>query len=529
MPVSNAQRVPINIAGSSIFGRFPKISLEKTYNMFVSDNWIINYAGFKKVIDFLPKGEGRGIFKSVRGGFILSVVESAVYRLNSNFIPILIGNIETNTGEVFIDENLNSQICLVDGEKAYIYNYSNSTFTTQISLKDKFNVTIIPGYVSYQNTFFLIASAATNLNPQNWYVFETDTPQTIKINSQFSLQTKPDSALAVKRMPGRGNNAIVFGSSVCEIWTQVGGVENYRRIQSFNIDYGTISISTIAGSDEFICWIAQNESNLPVLMVTDGSSIQRISDDGIDHLFSTIQFPEESTAFFFRQDGHLFYQFTFFNPKDNLTLVYDFTIKKFYHLSDEKLNFHPARKVVLFNDETYFLSLNDAGIYKMNNTLNTYDYSTDPLSIGEEIPRIRICKSIRKDDSSIFRVGFLTFWIEQGVNKFFLDNPLEQDGLILTQEGNGFVLTQEGGFILQQDALPLPTALSLNAPRVDMSFSKNGNQSFSNIVSRQLNPAGQYRNQLRYWRMGHANEFTPQFRFWGFQRFVAYDGIAEVY
>jgi hypothetical protein len=525
MGVSKSQPVPVNVVGSSIFGRFPKISVEKTYNMFQSDDWLINYAGFKKKLDFLPTGEGRALFHSIRGDFLIAVVSSTVYKLDGNIIPTFIGQINSAFGEVYVDENLSSQICIVDGDAAYIYNYTNNTFTKQTLMF--LSQPIIPGYVCYHNSFFLIGSAKNSINSQNWYAFERDTDTAIKFDSQFEVQTKPDFALAIKRLPGRGNNVLVLGSSVGEVWTQVGGDKNYIRVQSFNIDNGVVSPGTIAASDEFIVWLAKNENNAPCIMVSDGASAQRISSDGIDFVLATIQFPEQSTAFMYRQDGHLFYQITFYNKADNLTLLRDFTTNLFFHVCDEKMNYHPARDVVYFQEESYFISLNDAGIYRMNNTLVTYDYSKDAGTLGEEIPRIRICKSIRKEDSSTFRAGQFTFWIEQGVsNVYYLKNLNQCNGLLLTQQG-GKILTQQGGHMLSQQGSC--SSLQPNVPRVDMSFSKNGNQSFSNIVGRELNTVGQYRNQIRWQQLGQANELTPQLRFWGFQRFVVSNGVMDVY
>lgn len=497
--VENAQQVEVTVVGSSTFGRYPKISLEKTYNMFISDQWLVNYPGFKKVTEFNISegnpGAGRAFFNSIRGGFVIAVVDSTVYRIDDNLIAIVVGTLNTQSGDVSIDENLNQQICIVDGQKAYIYNYNNGVFTTQnlqfIGASGTFNVH--PNYVSYHNTFFLFGSSSASDGSQYWYAFEFNPADlnNLRQNSQFILQTKPDSALVVKRLPGRGNNILVLGSTVSEVWTQVGGLENYRRVQSFNIDYGIVSSSTIASSDEFLCWLSQNENNSPSILFTNGSSVERISSDGIDHLMDKILYPNESTAFFYRQDGHLFYQITFYDPADNLTLIYDFTTKKFFHGSDENLDFHPARSAVFFNELVYFISINDASIFVMDSELVTYDYVIQPDSVGEEIPRIRICNTIRKPDSDRFRAGQFTFWIEQGVNSYYAGNPI--------------------------------------VPRVDMSFSKSGNESFSNIVSRPLNTAGNYRNQIRWWRLGQANEFTIQLRFWGFQRFLVNNGSLEIY
>ena len=525
MPVSNAQKVPVNVVGSSTFGRYPKISLEKTYNMFISDEWLVNYAGFQKVSEITPSGEGRALFHSVRGQFLIAIVSSSVYKLQANLSPQFIGNIQTTTGEVFIDENLSEQICIVDGQAAYIYNYANNTLTEQ-TLTFLGNP-IIPSYVAYHNTFFLIGSAAGSINSQNWYAFEYSSPTTIVLNTQFSLQTKPDSAIAIKRLPGRGNNVIVFGATVAEVWTQVGGIQNYQRVSSFNIDSGVVTASTIAANDQFVVWLGQNENNSPVIFLTNGASIEEISTDGIDHVLGNLTHPEKSTAFFFKDDGHLFYQLTFFDPNDNLSLFYDFTTKKFFHVSDQNLNFHPARQAVYFNRKTYFVSLNDASIYNMATEFITYNYNLNPNLPGDVIPRIRICKSIRLDDSARFRVERFTFWIEQGVTDFYLMKPSNMVcyGLLITESGDNQIVTEQDIPILDE----IGQCVSIfDIPRVDMSFSKNGNQSFSNIVGKDLNPQGVYGNQIRWHRMGQANEFTIQLRFWGYQRFVAKDGVAEI-
>lgn len=525
MPVNNAQQIPVNVVGSSTFGRYPKISLEKTYNMFISDEWMVNYAGFQKVTDILPAGEGRALFHSIRGEFLIAVVSSTVYKLQANLAPQFIGTLDTASGEVFIDENLSNQICIVDGEAAYIYNYVTNTLTKQ-TLTFLGNP-IIPNYVSYHNTFFLIASSIVSDNSQNWYAFERASDTTISLNTQFSLQTKPDSAIAVKRIPGRGNYVLVLGRTVCEVWGQVGGAENYRRVQSYNIDSGCVSVSTIAANEQFVCFLSQNENNSPTILITDSASTQPISSDGIDYLLQTIKHPDQSTAFFFRQDGHLFYQITFFNEEDNLSLIHDFSTKRFYHVSDEDLNYHPSREVVYFNEKTYFVSLNDASIYQMGTEFVNYNYNLNVHSTGDVIPRIRICKSIHLEDSGRFRVGQFTFWIEQGVTESYLMSPdnIICNGLLITETDENPIVTELGIPILSESGECVEV---FDIPRVDMSFSKNGNQSFSNIVGKDLNPRGHYRNQIRWWRMGEANEFTVQLRFWGYQRFVVKDGVAEI-
>src|SRR5690606_18789143 len=116
----------------------------------------------------------------------------------------------------------------------------------------------------------------------------------------LTLQTKPDFAKACLRIPSKGNNLLVMGSIVSEIWTNVPGLQIYQRQSSINIDYGVASVSTIAASDDMIAWLGINEKSSPAIMVMTGGGAQRISTDGIDNLLSRVQFPDQSTAMFYR-------------------------------------------------------------------------------------------------------------------------------------------------------------------------------------------------------------------------------------
>lgn len=535
----NSKQEPVNVVGSSTFGRYQKISSEKTYNMFISDAWLINTPGYQRIYDLLAQGAGRGIFTSIRGSLLIIVVNNAVYKLDVNLNPTLIGNLVTESGEVFIDENLNSQICIVDGLNAYIYNYSlppNLTIQTGLG-------TLIPNYVEYHNTFFLFGNANTTTNGAAWYTYQFDTATTIiqATPGQFALQTKPDFALAVVRLPGQGNNVLVMGTAVCEIWTQIGGLQNYARNPTINVDYGVASTSTIARSDAYVAWLGINESNAPVIMVYTGQSVGPISTDGIDYALSQIQFPDQATAMFSRQDGHLFYQITFYNPVDNITFLYDFNSQKFFHLSDAALNYHPARDYAYFNGATYFVSLNNASLYQSSTNFTTYNENLptivqDPTKILE-IQRIRICDTMRADDSSQFRPNSFVFTIEQGNdenvsglsllgNQDFLiteDDFLPPDDVIYTEFGVPIVDEDSGAGIGFGD-LFLPYQ-----PRVDMSISRDGGITWSNTVARNLNPVGYRQNILNWENLGACNSMTIKLRFWGTSRFVAKDGFVEIY
>ncbi len=525
----NAQEVPVKIVGSSIFGRHPIISDERTWNMFISDNWLINFSGYEEAVDILSTGEGRGLFHSTRGNFLLAVISNKVYRINPNlgFTQPALLTLSSSTGEVFMDENLSSQICIVDGINAYIYNYT----TGSAGLVDFDNtgggVTFTPNYVTYQNTYFIFGNGATDTSGSQWFVYNSGfnptslaNPLQLKWVQTLTLQTKADYARAAIRIPSHGNNLLVLGSTVAEIWTNIAGLQIYQRQSSINIDYGVASVSTIAASDDMVVWLGINEKSSPAIMVMSGGKADRLSTDGIDYLLSTVTDPSSSTAMFYRQDGHVFYILTFYGTDDNFSIMYDFTTQKFFDVTDWDFSYYPARQMAFFSNDVYFISLKQGSLMRINS-----DITSIIPSIGKEyeIPRIRKCDTFRLPGSDRFIVNQFAFTIENGV----------EQGVDFSYECEGFIIGETtGGIMYTEDELPILTeqgSCTIYRPRIDVTLSKNGGETYSNPVSYYMHATGKYKNQPRFNKLGEANQFTIQMRFWGLGAFVINDGKLEVY
>src|SRR5688572_3659586 len=164
----NFEKVPLNIVGSSTFGRYPKISNERTYNMFVSDNFMVPYAGYKIAIPSsrfsTTAREGRGAFTSTKLNRLVVVIDNKVYLAKitfnqlygtvQNFSTIQIGTLQTSSGVVYITENNKPQIAISDGTSIYIY---DPTLTP--SFKVISTTSFIPGYITFHDTYFICAAS----------------------------------------------------------------------------------------------------------------------------------------------------------------------------------------------------------------------------------------------------------------------------------------------------------------------------------------------------------------------------------
>jgi hypothetical protein len=553
---NNFESVPLNLVGSSIFGRYPKISSERTYNMFESDGWLVPYAGYKVAIPnskFNNGVSGRAIHTSTKFNKLIIVIDSNVYLaslnfnqtlLNFNSIQVMkIGTLMTTAGVVYIAENNKPQILFSDNISLYLY---DPTLTPAFKT---IGTNFVPGFIDFQDTYFLAAATQDqNYTPPATNVWRlsasndgTTWPSTA--SSIGLLQTKSDVTQAVIRVPSRGNTAYVMGKTVTEQWFDSGlQLFPYQRNTSQNYDYGCLNPATIAYTDEVVVWLAQNDKTGPIIVYSTGSFPEKITTDGIDYLFSTLTNPSDSQGFIYRQDGHLFYHINFYT--DNLSLFYDFNTKKFYHACDENLNYFIANEVAFYNNQYYFVTKNDGNLYAFDTAFTTYN--------GAEIPRIRTCRNIRKPSQEYFVANDVGFTIETGETNYQQQDLgpillITEDGQNLITEGSAILLiTEDGNYIETEDGMNIliseqsdPTDFNyleseqdantgygiLSLPRVDLSISIDGGASFGSDMPYNLNPIGQRKNRLMWWQLGLANDMVCQFKFWGMGRFVAYDGI----
>lgn len=562
----NFRQFAVNIVGSSIFGRYPKISIEKTYNMFMSDKFMVPYSGYAIGItasNFINAIEGRAIFTSTKFNELVVVEGDSVFLVNIQysqtqekvtfFQVFKIGTLQTQTGVVYIAENNKPQLGISDGTAFYVYDPTLSPVFQAIPLS------FTPGYLTFHDTYFILAASNdTFYSPpaNNTWRLSGQNDGTVWANDSASiglLQTKPDNVKAVVRFPSKGNMIFVMGSIVTEAWFDTGAqLFPYQRNNQFNIDYGCLQPATVAYMDEFIVWLAQNEKSGPIIVYSDGGMPKKITTDGIDFLFSTLQNPEDSQAFLYRQDGHLFYHINFY--ADNLSLVYDFSTEKFYHACDQNLNYFIASEVAFFNNQYYFITKNNGNLYVFDTTINTYqDTDSNGNIITYEVPRIRTCANIRTPDQNYQIINDIGFTIESGeidyqqqsLGEIILvtqaGNPLITQGgfpPLVTQDGHDLISQDGKLFIPQQNTGGTPALLiaqqqantgfsNLSLPHVDLSISTDGGASFGNEWAYYLPAIGHRKNRLMWWQIGIANDFVPQFKFWGMGRFVATDGVVN--
>ncbi len=475
------QDVPLKMVGSTKFGRYEKMSSEQTYNMIISDGWLVPFGGWtpRSIINY--QGEGRGIFTSQKNNKMYAVIDNNIWQYDNNLTKSVVGVMSTFTGDVFIDENNVNQIAFSDGQSIYIFNYLTNGFVELTSTILGF----VPGYLTFQNGRFVSPDTRTN----QYRLSAVGDGLSWPFDAQHvgEISTKATTCIACVRFPGRGNLLLVMGGNVGELWMDIGAaLFPYQRSQSTNLDYGCINPATIATNEDVVCWIGVNEQSGPAIMTTQGGNTEKISTDGIDFKLASLTAPQNCYGFMVRLAGHLCYVVSW--PTDNLSYLYDFNTKQFFTLCDENMNVFIVKRITFFNNTYYFVSLNDGNLYELNESLFNYDYGN---KVGE-IPLIRIIDNISKPDQSRFIGGYAGMTIQQGN----FDYQIEDTD---------------------------------NIPHVDLAISRDGGVNYGNFVRKPMNTQGNRRSILRWDRLGEANDMTLQFRFHGLNgRFIFTDGVIGI-
>lgn len=465
--VAKYEDLPLTMLCSSKFGLYPKISPENVFNMYKSDDWMVSFPGYKKILQIEAVGKGRGAEISITLGKIICVIDDSVYLIDKTLSYSFIGSIETFSGSVYIAENNSSQIAICDKKNIYIYNYKNFTF-------QKLTLDFRPIYICFQDGVFVAPEADRPIIRISEYgdgtIWDADK------YSEGNFQSKPNKPKACIPIPSARSSLFVFGDDVVEPWTFIGNVPfPYVPSGNFLIDYGVANVDTIAVGDKFVVWLGINKkSGLSILMSSGGEATQ-ISTDGINSVISKMTNPFNSFGNLFQKDGHIFYVLTFVD--DKVSLLYDFTTDKGYYITDQNQLSHPLKKVLNFNEKLYFISNNDGCIYELSSDYNTADEKI--------IPRIIQTQNFRQTNSMPFVVNNINFPIEMGCE-------------------NG-------------------------ESNIDLSFSIDGGENYHHSVRTTANKIGKRKNIYRQYNFGLCNEISFQFRFYGNDRVALTNGTMRVY
>jgi hypothetical protein len=579
-------QLPLQLVCSNKFGRYPKISREQVFNMFQSDDWMINYAGYEAIYTEILSGTGRGIFYSSRSGKGFFVIGQNIYSVvfqGSTPIVNYVDSLSTSEGDVFIDENLLSQIIFCDKQNLYVYDYSTSAFSM-------LPIDFSAGYVTFQDNRFIAScnalpqwrlsdflllsiNTATVVNGGSGYHVGDVLSFTSGNNGTVTVATLSGTAVATVTVTNSGSG---YDSAI--VYAVTGGFGNGATF-SITLNSGFTPSSQQVGSFQtkpdnvMACVRVPSKTGQILIMGKTVTEVwtdlglqlfpyQRNSGYSIDYgclNAATIATGDEFVAWLgsneksgpvimvcsggsaiqISDDGINYRLSQMVNPEDSFGFIFKQNGHTFYQLTfadpSDNVTFTYDFNVKKFYtlcdpDQNHHIArrvafFNNDYYFVSCDDANLYQLSdVFNTANGREIPRIIITPTSALPDRSPFIVNRITFPIEQGTKEHTTLITTTYDYYLVDDNGN-YLVNNDGDQLIDNDVIYSQTE---QPSRIDFSTSSDGGITFGNPFGVELNSWGNRRNVLNLYNLGRYNELIFQFRFWGMGSFVLTNGVAEV-
>jgi hypothetical protein len=396
--------MPIDIARGFRPSQSRQLDNSQLYNFYVDssqENKVLYYTPGNKPISTISYGKtARGIFNSDKLNKLIVVYDENVYLVGKNGEHQLLNGDEplTTTGTpVFIAENHVNQIAISDGGSLFIYDFSTSPA--------KFSKSSIPegaqaGMVDHQDGYFLLNDSKST----SWYISElpgNGGGSDWKTERRSQIDSKTVGIASFKRQ------VMVFGENGTEIFYDAGVIPMpFQKANTISFEYGCLTANSISKGYGLIFWLGVNKNSSPELMVSDGGEPVIITEGDISYFINQLTDLNKCESFVYQVNSHIFYQINW--NKDNISLLYDFTEKKFSIVTDYKDDIHPIAFLTQFNNMHYALSRNDGFLHNFDVNLASDNGKAIRRSFSTENFNFRNQK---------FSVPKINLYLEQGIAK----------------------------------------------------------------------------------------------------------------
>lgn len=328
---------------------------------------------------------------------------------------------------------------------------------------------------------------------------------------QGSITSQPGNIVACRTLHRR---LFLFSRNFTEVWENAGIGSNlpFRRNNSLLMEVGTPSVASIAVGFDRMFFLSQDSDGLGSVMEVRGSESAPVSNRALDYQLAQyasdntngITHVSDADGILIKENGLIFYRLNF--TLANHTFVYNSTLSTQDNLlwhEEEILNGdrHPAQTHVFYKGNNYYGHYSQPKFYKVDPTVSTND--------GESIRRMRIGKPIAPEGYNRLRIDRFHLDVLQGAleSDVFDESFLETDSgeALLTDNGENILLDQQ--VLVDSDQNPL----------VFFSYSKDGGQSYGNILTSTMGKVGQ-RTYRTVWRklgvIPRGQSFTPKVEFY---------------
>lgn len=250
---------------------------------------------------------------------LYGVCGGTVYAISPTWVLTPLGNLSSNSNPVQMIDN-NAYLIIVDGSaNGWSVKLSDNTFFPIVS--DGF---LGGNTVQFMDGFLILNSPGTN----EWYI---STINDITFDpTMFASKTGFSDNLVGLQVTKR--YIYLFGASTTEVWFDAGDTPfPMNRFPGVFLQYGCLSVNSIAQMDGDIYWLAQSPQGNAIVCKTEQYNAAQISTFALDNAMRGYTDLAQAIGFTYQVEGHFFYVLTF--PTTDVTWQYDLSNKQWNELA----------------------------------------------------------------------------------------------------------------------------------------------------------------------------------------------------
>jgi len=365
--------------------------------------------------------------------------------------------------------NNGTQLCIVTGSRAYIFNTSTNVLTDITS-----SIPFASGSysVTFLDSYFIIERPGTG---QFWISAQYDGLTWGALN-YATAESNPDNLIAVRADKG---HLVLLGSSSTEFWVNTGAQAfPYQRVDGANSASGIEALWSIATCRNNITALVRNRQGAIAVAYLDGYQWTPISTPDIDYIFNNYTTPSDAVAFSYTINGRAFYQITFQTAQKSW--LFDFTSGAWSQLKSWGISRYTGDIGAAFDTKFIVSDYATGQLYYLHP-----DAITDN---GQPIERELVGKHFFRDSRNNSTIRRLRVDFEGGVG-------------LLSGQGND--------------------------PQVMLQISRDNGHTWGREMWKRLGKLGEYQQRAEWRRLGQARDWVFKLRITDPVKVVIINAIVE--
>lgn len=320
--------------------------------------------------------EVRGLFTLSGDQYMIAVCGNKVYRVNTSFAVLEIGQVGSFYGPISISENMTDAdglICyIVDGQNRYTYIVATNTFQVLPPSDGPWQGATIVDNVDNYNIY-------NEPGTQNWAA--TDLSSRLSTAAYYgSKDGYPDKLVA---LIAHRRQVYLLGEVTSEVWTDTGNVINgiitfpFSRVPGTSMQSGCGAPFSISRLDENFVFVAKDTRGNSTIEMIAGYAFQKISTHAVEQTLVN-QVVSDAIGYTYQIEGHEIYVVTFPSIGNGLTWAYDLATQQWHkwlswNAALSEYGRHRSNCHAFFANQNIVGDYENGKLYSLQNAVYTED------------------------------------------------------------------------------------------------------------------------------------------------------------